>query len=99
MDLVIRLPVCLQKDKKIFASIRLTFHALQSISVISDASGYAIEAVISHVFHDASQKAITHAARSLTPVERNYAQFEKETLAIIFATMKLHKILYERKFI
>lgn len=94
------------EDKDIFKKISLLpsdllfTHCNPSLDmpVISDASGYAIRAVISHVFHDGSQKAIAHAARSLTPVERNYGQTEKETLAIIFAIMKLHKMLNERKF-
>lgn len=36
------------------------------IAVVSDASGYGVGAVNSHIFPDGSQKAFAHAARSLT---------------------------------
>ena len=56
-------------------------------------SQHGIGAVINHQFPDGSEKAIVHAA-----AERNYGQIEKETLAIIFAVHKFHKVIYGRPF-
>ena len=33
---------------------------------------------------------VTYGSRAMTPCERNYAQIEKETLAIVFGTEKFH---------
>ncbi|XP_029142978.1 uncharacterized protein K02A2.6-like, partial [Protobothrops mucrosquamatus] len=73
------------------------FNPALDIVVAADASNSGVGAVISHVFPD-GQKAISHAARSLTAAERNYSQIEKEALAIIFAVKKFHKMLYGRRF-
>ena len=39
-------------------------------------------------------KPIANASRSLLPAECNYAQIEKELLAIVFATQKFHQYIY-----
>ena len=43
--------------------------------------------------------AVAHASRSLLPPEKQYSQFEKEALGIIFAVTKFHRYLHGRRFI
>ena len=74
------------------------FDPNKKIVVAADASNHGVGAVISHTFTDGTEKAIMHAARSLTPAERNYSQVEKEALALIFAVKKFHKMLFGRHF-
>ena len=42
-------------------------------------------------------KPLAHASRALTPTERNYAQIEKEILAIVFGVERYHQFTYGRK--
>ncbi|KAI2646673.1 Retrovirus-related Pol polyprotein from transposon 17.6 [Labeo rohita] len=39
---------------------------------------------------------IAYASRALTDTEKNYAQIEKELLAIVFSTIKFHQYVYGR---
>ena len=40
---------------------------------------------------------VAFASRALTPIERNYAQIEKELLAIVFGMEKFNHFTYGRK--
>ena len=40
---------------------------------------------------------VAYASRALTPTEQNYAQIEKETLAILFGLEKFHTYVYGRE--
>ena len=68
------------------------------IVVAADASTHGLGAVLLHIFPDASEKAVMHASRTLTPAERRYGQIEKEASALIFAVRRFHKFIYGRRF-
>lgn len=54
-----------------------------------DASSFALGACIMQEGHP-----VAYAARSLTKSEKNYAQIEKELLAIVFGVERFHSYLY-----
>ncbi|BHF71214.1 hypothetical protein SprV_0401426900 [Sparganum proliferum] len=64
------------------------------IVVAADASNHGVRAVIP----DGSEKAIMHVSRTLTPAEKNCGQIDNEALALVFAVMKWHKLLYGHHF-
>ncbi|KAK0419802.1 hypothetical protein QR680_014328 [Steinernema hermaphroditum] len=68
------------------------------IVVAADASQYGIGYVISHRFPDGTEKAVAHAARTLSDAERNYSQIEKEGLALVSAVRKFHRMIWGRRF-
>ncbi|KAF7232934.1 hypothetical protein EG68_03677 [Paragonimus skrjabini miyazakii] len=68
-----------EKVKAMITSDLLLTHFNPSlpIEVASDASNFGISALIFHILPDGAENAIAHAARSLTPVEKNNSQIKK----------------------
>ncbi|KRZ27238.1 Uncharacterized protein T4C_3993 [Trichinella pseudospiralis] len=52
-------------------------------------------AVLSHVMSDDTETPVAYASKTLTATKRNYAQIDKEALAIVFRVKKFHQYLYE----
>ena len=64
------------------------------IIVASDASSCGIGAYILRKIPDGSHKPVAHTSKILLPAEKNYSQFEKEPLRIIFAVTKFHRYIH-----
>ena len=85
------------KEKLISSSVLVHYDPSLPIRVGADASAYGVGAVLSHQV-EGGERPIAVASRTLTATERNYAQVEKEALALIFAVKKFHLYLYGREF-
>ncbi len=68
----------------------------EQFSIQTDASGYAIAAVLSQQFED-GEHPIAYASRQLSAPERNYSTVERELLAILFAVRQFHVYIYGRE--
>ena len=65
------------------------------LSVLTvDASDYGLGAVL-----EQDEKPVIFISRRLSKSERNYAQTQKEALAIVWSLERLHKYLYGLKFV
>ena len=89
-----------QKSKELVQSDTVLTHYDPSKTLLlqCDASPYGLGVVISHVGPDGLEQPISFASRTLSKSETNYAQYEKEGLAVIFGLKKFHKYLFGRRF-
>ena len=86
--------------KDLLSSARVLTHydSRRPVRLECDASSAGVGAVLSHVMPDGSHRPVAFASRTLTAAERNYAQIEKEALALVFGVKKFHEYLYGRRF-
>lgn len=71
------------------------------IVVYSDASPVGVGAVLAHTIQVNGKpvdKPVMFAAASLTKTQQNYAQVDREGLAVIFAVTKFHRFIWGRPF-
>ncbi len=65
--------------------------------VATDASSYAVGAVLSQLDNDGREHPVQFASRCLSPAERNYSTFEREALAVVLAFKKFRPFLLSNK--
>ena len=86
------------KTEIVSSSVLAHYDPILPLTLAADASAYGIGAVISHVMPNGEERPIAFSSRTLQASEQNYAQLEKEALALIFGIKKFHQYLYGRKF-
>ena len=86
------------KDAVSNSKILAHYDPSKKVTLTVDASPYGVGAVISHTTTSGTSRPIAFASRSLNSAEKNYAQIQREALAIIFGVKKFHMYLYGRKF-
>jgi hypothetical protein len=64
----------------------------------TDASGYALGAILSQKDEDEKEHVIYYASKSLTDAEKNYSTTELECYAVVWAVEKFHYYLDGKKF-
>ena len=79
------------------SSALVHFDPAKPLTVVADSSSYGLGAVLCHKI-DGVERPICCVSRTLTSTERNYAQVEREALAMVFALRKFHYYLWGRKF-
>ena len=87
----------LQKRRKL-SEVLVHYNLDCPLKLAADASQYCVGAIISHTLPDGSEYPIAFASRTLNLSEFNYAQIEKEPLALIYGVPKFHKYLYGWRF-
>ena len=67
------------------------------ITVFTDASNWAVGAVLAHI-QDGEEHVVANYSRQLSKQEQNYSTTEREALAVVAAVKELYPYLYGREF-
>ena len=74
----------LAKEKLVSTEVLAHYDPALELKLAADASAYGAGAVLSHVMQDGTERPIAFASHTLSSAEQNYAQVEKEALALVF---------------
>ena len=91
---------CFDELKRLVTGETVMVHYNKDLKtrVVTDASPVGLGAMLLQQQTDGVWKVVTYISRSLSTVERNYSQTEREALAIVWACKKLHIFVYGCKF-
>ncbi|XP_015263543.1 PREDICTED: uncharacterized protein K02A2.6-like [Gekko japonicus] len=86
--------------KELLISNSVLAHFDESLPVVlaCDASPYGVGAVLAHRLPDGREVPVAYYSRTLSAAERNYAQIDREGLAIVAGVKKFHDFVYGRPF-
>uniref|UniRef100_A0A670I4V1 Gypsy retrotransposon integrase-like protein 1 n=1 Tax=Podarcis muralis TaxID=64176 RepID=A0A670I4V1_PODMU len=79
-------------------SVLVQYSESRPLVLACDASPFGIGAVLSHRFPDGREAPLAYFSRTLSPMERNYSQLDKEALALVAGVKRFHEYLYGRTF-
>nr|XP_028571635.1 uncharacterized protein K02A2.6-like [Podarcis muralis] len=79
-------------------SVITHFNETKPVVLACDVSPYGIGAVLSHQLPDGREAPIEFYSRTLSSTECNYAQIDKEALAVVAGVNKFHNYIYGRHF-
>lgn len=69
------------------------FDPRKPITLVCDAGPYGIGAVL-NVIENGQERPVYIESASLSPAEKNYSQYDREALGIVFGVKKFHKFVY-----
>lgn len=71
----------------------------KTLVLVCDASPYGVGALRNHMEPDGREAPICFASKTLISTERNYAQIDKEALAVVYAAKKFNQYVLRREFV
>jgi hypothetical protein len=86
------------KDRLITSPILIYPDWTKEFILFTDASTFALGAVLSQKDAQDQERVVAYASRSLLPAERNYSATELECLAVVWAIAKFHHYLHGKHF-
>ncbi|XP_017473967.1 PREDICTED: uncharacterized protein K02A2.6-like [Rhagoletis zephyria] len=86
--------------KQLIVSDRVLVHYDEKLPpvLVCNASPFGVGAVLSHRMQDGSERPVAFYSRTLNKTERNYAQIDREAVAIIAGVKKFNDYLYGTRF-
>lgn len=93
-------PAALNGVKKLISSdsVLIQYNKVLLLVLMCNALPLGVREVLSHHFPDRQEAPIAFFSRTLSSVEHNYSQLDKEALAAVTGVKRFHKYIYGRPF-